>query len=207
MPKQTIAHYHQHAAHFQAQYDSVAAQAVHADWMVLLAEQTPGLALDVGAGSGRDAHWLAQLGWQVTAVEPAQGLRERGGRTTGDQVRWVDTQLPLLPDLETPTQGYDLILLSAVWMHLPAAERPQAFARLIELLAKTGMLTITLRFGPSDPARPMYPVSSEELAQLATQHGLQLKALNNVGVTADFLQRSEVSWQTVCIQHLAESNE
>ncbi len=61
MPKQTIAHYHQYADHFQAQYDSVNAQDVHADWADLLAEQTLGLALDVGAGSGRDAHWLAQL--------------------------------------------------------------------------------------------------------------------------------------------------
>ncbi|GAA0697526.1 hypothetical protein GCM10009104_27300 [Marinobacterium maritimum] len=204
MPKQTIAHYHQHAEHFQAQYDSVNAQDVHADWVHLLAEQTPGLALDVGAGSGRDAHWLAQQGWQVTAVEPAEGLRERGRGTTGDQVNWVDTQLPLLPDLEAPAQGYDLILLSAVWMHLPAAERPKAFARLTELLAETGMLIISLRFGPSDPARPMYPVSTEELAQLAAQHELQLQALTD-STSADFLKRSEVSWQTVCIQRLPGS--
>lgn len=205
MPKQTIAHYHQQAEHFQAQYDSVAAHEVHADWAYLLADRTPGMALDVGAGSGRDAHWLAQQGWQVTAVEPAQGLRERGQSTTGDQVRWIDTQLPLLPDIATPAQGYDLILLSAVWMHLPAAERPKAFARLTELLAKGGLLIITLRFGPSDPARPMYSVSTEELAQLAAQHGLQLKALNNGSTSADFLQRREVRWQTVCIQRSAEA--
>ncbi len=204
MPKQTIAHYHQYAEHFQAQYDSVAAQDVHADWAALLAEQTPGLALDVGAGSGRDAHWLAQQGWQVTAVEPAEGLRERGRGTTGDQVNWVDTQLPLLPAIDKPAQGYDLILLSAVWMHLPAAERPEAFARLTELLAETGMLIISLRFGPSDPARPMYPVSTEELAQLAAQHELQLHALTD-SASADFLKRSEVSWKTVCIQRLPGS--
>lgn len=205
MPKQTIAHYHQHADHFKSQYDSVSAQDVHADWSYLLTEQTPGSVLDVGAGSGRDAHWLAQQGWRVTAVEPAQGLRELGHRTTGDQVHWIDTQLPLLPDLEAPAQGYDLILLSAVWMHLPAAERPRAFARLSELLANAGMLIITLRFGPSDPARPMYPVSVEELAQLATQHRMQLKALNDGDASTDFLKRQEVSWQTVCIQRMPES--
>jgi hypothetical protein len=32
MPKHTIAHYHRNAARFQAQYDSVAAEDVHAEW-------------------------------------------------------------------------------------------------------------------------------------------------------------------------------
>ncbi len=51
------------AARFQAQYDSVAAADVHAH-RCCRAGARPG----VGhwAGSGRDALWLAQLGWQVT---------------------------------------------------------------------------------------------------------------------------------------------
>jgi SAM-dependent methyltransferase len=199
MPEQTIAHYHRHAARFQAQYDSVAAEEVHADWGPLLKGRTPGRALDVGAGSGRDALWLAQQGWQVTAVEPAQGLRERGQRTTGKQVQWCDSRLPVLPGLEAPAQGYDLILLSAVWMHLSAFERPLAFARLVELLSATGLLIITLRFGPSDPERPMYPVSVDELAQLGQSQALVLSALGE-GESRDRLARAEVSWQTVCLQ-------
>ena len=31
--------------------------------------------MDVGAGSGRDAAWLASLGYNVTGVEPAQAMR------------------------------------------------------------------------------------------------------------------------------------
>jgi SAM-dependent methyltransferase len=155
--------------------------------------------LDVGAGSGRDALWLAQQGWQVTAVEPAQGLRERGQHTTGDQVQWLDSQLPSLPDIDMLAQGYDLILLSAVWMHLPPSDRPQAFTRLVELLSVTGLLIITLRFGPSDPERPMYAVSVDELAQLAQSQGLVLSVLGE-GESQDRLARAEVSWQTVCLQ-------
>jgi protein-L-isoaspartate O-methyltransferase len=178
---------------------------VHADWASLLQGRTPGRALDVGAGSGRDALWLAQQGWQVTAVEPAQGLRERGQHATGEQVQWCDSQLPHLSDLDTPAQGYDLILLSAVWMHLPPSDRSQAFTRLVELLSATGLLIITLRFGPSDPERPMYAVSVDELAQLAQSQGLVLSVLGE-GESQDRLARAEVSWQTVCLHAAGSEN-
>jgi protein-L-isoaspartate O-methyltransferase len=38
----------------------------------------PALVLDVGAGSGRDAGWLASLGHEVVAVEPSAQMRDRG---------------------------------------------------------------------------------------------------------------------------------
>lgn len=39
---------------------------------------SPGTALDVGAGGGRDAAFLAGRGWSVTAVERSEGLIARG---------------------------------------------------------------------------------------------------------------------------------
>ncbi len=203
MPGQTISHYHKNAAFYQKQYTAIDAKEIHADWLPKLAQRTPGTALDVGAGSGRDAIWLASLGWQVTAVEPAQGLRELGQLATDRSVNWVDAYLPQLDNVQPPANGYALILLSAVWMHLPASERPAAFQRLTELLSDNGILIITLRFGPSDPSRPMYSVSSTELKSLAEQYGLQFHLLNE-NASSDRLQRADVSWQTVCIQHSPE---
>jgi SAM-dependent methyltransferase len=69
MPHSTISRYNHRARQYQAQYDSVPASQVHADWSAVLADLKPGRALDVGAGSGRDAQWLTQKGWYVTAVE------------------------------------------------------------------------------------------------------------------------------------------
>ena len=37
---------------------------------------SPGFACDIGAGSGRDANWLAEKGWDVIAVEPSSGMRD-----------------------------------------------------------------------------------------------------------------------------------
>ena len=38
---------------------------------------TPGTALDVGAGEGADAIWLASRGWRVTAVDLSAVALER----------------------------------------------------------------------------------------------------------------------------------
>ena len=70
-------YYDEHAQQLFRQYHSVKFERVHSDWLHHLPEQT-GLALDVGAGSGRDAKALADRGWQVMAVEPAERLRKLG---------------------------------------------------------------------------------------------------------------------------------
>jgi ubiquinone/menaquinone biosynthesis C-methylase UbiE len=38
------------------------------------------LALDIGAGAGRDAQWLKSMGYEVVAVEPSCGMRSEGER-------------------------------------------------------------------------------------------------------------------------------
>ena len=200
---QTISHYDHNAAKYQEQYDSVHSDAVHADWLPLLNQSTPGAALDVGAGSGRDAYWLYQRGWNVVAVEPANRLREIGMLKTGSAVEWYSDTLPQLERLKVPKGGFDLILLSAVWMHLSSDVRFEAMQRLSAILATNGVIIISLRFGPTDPARPMYPVSTDELEDLANQFGLQISELSK-GEVGDALQRQEVTWKVVALKPLSE---
>ncbi|MEP4259460.1 MAG: SAM-dependent methyltransferase, partial [Rhizobiaceae bacterium] len=73
--------YSQKARAFYDQYQSLAFEQVHQDWLSFLGDKQ-GLALDVGAGSGRDSSALAARGWDVVAVEPATGLRELGQGAT-----------------------------------------------------------------------------------------------------------------------------
>lgn len=196
--KTTINHYSANAEHYYSLYQSISADSVHGYLEQALANITPTTALDIGAGSGRDANWLAAKGWQVTATEPATELLKLAKQHSQESVTWCDAALPALANLPTPHQHkhFDLILLSAVWMHLPSEERPAAMTRLSELLSNTGHMYISLRFGPSDPERPMYPVSYEELRTLAADNGLKARNLNPVP-SKDGLQRSDVEWVTV----------
>lgn len=55
-----------------------------------LADLTPGHALDLAAGEGRNAIWLAGLGWKVTAVDFSQTALDKGRQLAGDlDVTWV----------------------------------------------------------------------------------------------------------------------
>ena len=194
--KNTIKHYSEKAQHYFDLYNSVDAESVHTDWKASLQQAEVGFALDVGAGSGRDANWLAEKGWEVIAVEPANELRKLAQANSHNSVTWCSASLPALTALPQAPKTYDLILLSAVWMHLPESERPLALNRLADLLSENGIMYISLRFGPNDDARPMHPVSYEELATLAQSNGLTARNLNPVP-SQDGLQRDDVKWVTV----------
>lgn len=100
----------------------------------------PGRALDVACGEGRNALWLADQGWSVTAVDFSVVAVERGRRLAGDRgldVEWVVADvLSYVPAGST----YDLVAL--LYLHLPAADRRRALAQAAAAVAPGGMLLV-----------------------------------------------------------------
>jgi SAM-dependent methyltransferase len=185
--------YDRRAEQFFSQYQSVRFDDVHHAWLNHLPTQ-PGFALDVGAGSGRDALALAARGWDVLAVEPAKRLRELGQQATqGTSVQWSDDKLPELTTTRALSYRFNLILVSAVWMHLPPTQRERAFRILSNLLAPGGILVITLRHGPGDGERTFFEVNLQELEHLARNHAL---VALHAGRDDDRLARSDIWWES-----------
>lgn len=163
------------AARLAEQYEAVDFADVHRDLRPHY-PAPPAAVLDVGAGTGRDAAALARLGHRVTAAEPTPELRAIGERLhAGAGIRWVPDALPELPLLRAETARYDLVLLTAVWMHLAPEERPAAMDALAALLAPGGRLSLTLRHGPVPADRRMYDAGAEEAVDLAAARGLRLR--------------------------------
>ena len=55
-----------------------------------LADLPPGVAVDLAAGEGRNAIWLASRGWSATAVDFSQVALDKGARLAEDlDVTWV----------------------------------------------------------------------------------------------------------------------
>ena len=71
----TVNYYSANAQTLASRYNSLDPEALHASWSHFIPDD-PGIALDVGAGSGRDANWLAEKGWDVVAVEPCMKFQE-----------------------------------------------------------------------------------------------------------------------------------
>jgi SAM-dependent methyltransferase len=101
-----------------------------------LAGVPPGRALDQAAGEGRNAIWLAQRGWRVTAVDFAQAGLDKGGVLgAGLDVDWIcadATRWRLGPD----EPAYDVCLVA--YLQLTAAERGEAVRRGFRSLAVGG---------------------------------------------------------------------
>lgn len=49
-----------------------------------LGDLAPGTAVDLAAGEGRNAIWLASLGWSATAVDFSQVALDKGARLAED---------------------------------------------------------------------------------------------------------------------------
>ncbi|QDO84133.1 class I SAM-dependent methyltransferase [Shewanella psychropiezotolerans] len=211
-----IRFYNEHADDLAEQYLSKPFEEVHASWLPHLnsilnpSEQKAKLSfLDIGAGVGRDVKYLAEQTTvnrevEVYAVEPAQGLTAFGLKLTqGLNVTWLDDALPALARLTSLDSRFDLILLSAIWMHIPPQERADSVRTLVKLLAPNGKLVITLRHGPCSDERQMFQVNDKELKQLAENVGLTV--IDTSANVTDKLGRAEVYWQTLVLAHASVS--
>jgi len=75
----------------------------------------PGKALDVGAGQGRNAVWLAQQGWDVTGIDiSGVGLAAAtaNARKAGTSINTVKTTYQ---DFDFGTEQWDLIVMILSW--------------------------------------------------------------------------------------------
>src|SRR4029077_9558837 len=97
-------------------YDSISFADAHAPILQLI-PPAPCRALDIGAGTGRDAAGLVALGHSVVAVEPTEELR-LGAMLLhpSPMIEWLDDSLPDLAAVRARKEEFDLVMLTAVWM-------------------------------------------------------------------------------------------
>ena len=193
----TITPYNRGFREFSAAYEAFGFKDIHRGSLPYL-PSLPGLMLDIGAGSGRDAAWFAAQGWDVIAVEPASFMRDNARRThPSERIRWVDDSLPALSAVHSHGLAFDLVWLSGVWMHVPPDDRARAMRKIATLLKPGGRLVVTLRHGPGADDRPMWPVSANEVERLGLDMGLALRVATDFA--DDLGGRSGVRWQTLVL--------
>jgi SAM-dependent methyltransferase len=164
--------YAEEAEALLVQYEAVPFADVHAPVLHLFPE-APGRVLDVGAGTGRDAAGFAALGHEVVAVEPTEALRLPAmALHASPLIDWLDDGLPELAAVRARREAYDLVMLTAVWMHLDPDQRRSAMPNLASLLADSGALIMMVRHGPVPAGRRMFEIPARETIALADEAGL-----------------------------------
>ncbi|NQW08661.1 MAG: class I SAM-dependent methyltransferase [Alphaproteobacteria bacterium] len=144
--------------------------AYHAD----LLPSPPAAVLDVGAGSGVHAVAFAARGYRVVAVEPSAGMRAQAAQLFPDaDIAWVDDRLPDLRVVRERGGRFAVLLVNAVWMHVPPDLRDRAMAGLAALAEPAALLSVALRIGPAPPHRPMHPVDPDTVVAEAAAHGFR----------------------------------
>ena len=82
--------------------------------MEIAKTRKPGAALDVGMGQGRNSIWLAQRGWTVTGIDPAERAVALARETAAKLGLDLKTEIRRMEDFDFGERRWDLILLSYV---------------------------------------------------------------------------------------------
>jgi len=164
----------------------------------------PSCVLDVGAGVGTDAAALAAMGHMVLAVEPVDELRRAASDLhRSSRVEWIDDSLPDLTIVSSRQETFDLVMLTAVWMHLDHEQRCRAMPRVSGLLRDGGRLIMSLRHGPVPEGRRMFDVCAQETIGLARASGLETVLQLSVPSVQPGNRRAGVSWTRLAFEKRA----
>jgi 2-polyprenyl-3-methyl-5-hydroxy-6-metoxy-1,4-benzoquinol methylase len=193
--------YAERAAELIGRYESIAFEDQHRLEMHLMPAR-PGRILDVGAGTGSCAAWFAARGHHVVAVEPVREFRAAAAALhPAPAIEWLDDALPCLATIASRGLRFDLVMLSAVWMHLDLKERETAMPRLAGMLVPQGVMLLSLRHGPVPVGRRMFEVSGAETIALARRCGLRPILQIRTGSIQEINRAAGVTWTRLAFRN------
>jgi len=129
----------------------------------------PGRALDLAAGEGRNAVWLATRGWTVTAVDWSEVGLGKGRLLAEHQAVTVDWVVADLREWESPERGFDLVII--LYLQPPAEVRHLVWRQAARAVAEGGRLIVighdlaNLTEGWGGPSQRGFLYTPDEVAQ------------------------------------------
>ncbi len=155
-----------------------------------LADLPPGTAVDLGAGEGRNAIWLASRGWSATAVDFSQVALDKGARLAGEQdVTFVRADATRWQ----PDEPVDLVVVA--YLQLPAEDRRRAVRSAWTMLRPGGTLLLVahdstnLTEGTGGPQDPSVLMTADDV--LADLDGLAVQVVRAERVAREVTSADE----------------
>ncbi len=145
---------------------------------------TPGRAVDLACGEGRNAVWLAAQGWSVTGVDFSPVGVERGRAGASERGLTVDWVVADLATWDFGSASFDLV--AHVYLHWPTVEREPFLRRCAAAVAPGGVLVVighdrdNIEHGHGGPQDPDVLTTPEEQAGLFASAGLDIMRAERV---------------------------
>lgn len=127
----------------------------------------PGRALDLACGEGRNALWLAEKGWSVTAVDFSAVALAKGRRLAAERHVEVDFVEADVLEWEPPPPTFDLVVV--MYLQLPQGSRRRVLGAALRALAPAGTVLVVghdstnLTEGYGGPQDPSVLFSPEDI--------------------------------------------
>ena len=146
---------------------------------------TPGTALDLACGEGRNAVWLAARGWHVTAVDFSDVAIERARQAAARRnvdIEWIVADLAIY---EPEKSAFDLVLIA--YLQLRADDLRAALTRAVSAVAPGGELLLigharpNLQGGYGGPRNPAVLWVREQMQEMLRALGMNVERSDYVG--------------------------
>ncbi len=194
MTREILQTYADAAARLIERYEAISTADLFAPVLPLLPDP-PGRVIDVGAGTGRDAAWFADRGFDVLAVEPVAAFRAAGlARHRSPRLVWLDDSLPELSRVPQRGRIFDVVIVNGVWQHVDPAGRRIAMPAIAALTAPGGRLVLSLRHGPGAPGQLIFEPTVDEAIDLAAASGFSLVWSEPRESIQDWNRAAGVTW-------------
>lgn len=138
----------------------------------------PGRALDLACGEGRNALWLAELGWRVTGVDFSKVGIEKArelAHARGVQAEWVVADLL---DYTPERAVYELVIV--FYLQVTGSERTSIVRRAASALAPGGTFLLVahdsanIEHGYGGPQRPAVLYTAQDVVGDLEGTGLEI---------------------------------
>ncbi len=146
--------------------------------------------LDVGCGTGEHGRRFAEAGFDVTGIDPHEGMLERAREKCGDGATF---RRGALPDIDIDGRFDAVVAIRGVINHLPPADLGPAVGNMCDHLAAGGVLVFDNSPLPPEGNDPAYHVGEYDGGRYVRVAQMQRRPDDRLNwVSATFTEAGEV---------------
>ena len=198
----TLFYYEKNAKHLSQRYESAKVDHIH----LLLLKTFPSKSylLEIGCGSGRDAGFMHQNGYDVLAIDGSGEMIAEAKRCHPELAGSLEV-IKIPDDLQFEPSSFDGVYSIATLMHLDKSAIDQTIEKVATILKAGSKFLFSVSVqrddlddqGKDEKGRHFTTMSELEWIACCEKYGLQLE---HSEITADGLDRDGIVWLTCVVR-------